>query len=106
MEALPMNAPGRANQPPPADPSPSSRFDKLATIAAYLYLRRVPILIGAFIFVFPFLALWPQSPLTSLFQNLFMLGTIGTFWCTVAAAVLSWSLWLTGRLVCHNGKQR
>ena len=101
-----MNAPGRANQPPPADPSPSSRFDTLATVAAYLYLRRVPILIGAFIFVFPVLALWPESPLTSLFQNLFMLDWSGTFWCTVAAAVLSWSLLLTGRLVLVNGKER
>jgi hypothetical protein len=100
-----MNAPGLANQVPPAQPS-HSWIDKLATVAAYLYLRRVPILIGAFIFVLPFLALWSKSPVTSLFQNLFRLGTAGAFWCAMAAAVLSWSLLLTGRVVLLNGKER
>src|SRR5215469_17207795 len=106
MEVSPMSTPGPANQPPPAEPSPSSRFDKFATVAAYLYLRRVPILIGAFIFVFPFLALWPESHLTALFQNLFMLGPAGTFWCATAVAVLIWSLLFTGRLVLVNGQDR
>jgi hypothetical protein len=66
----------------------------------------VPILIGVVIFLVPFLALWSRSPLTALLQNLFMLGTGGTFWCAMAAAVLSWSLLMTARLVLLNGKER
>jgi hypothetical protein len=101
-----MNAPGLTNQVSSVQPFLSSWIDRLATTAAYLYLRRVPILIGAFIFVLPFVALWPKSPLTSLFQNLFMLGMAASFWCAIAVAVLSWSLLLTGRLVLINGKER
>ncbi len=84
----------------------ANSFDSLVTSAAYLYLRRIPILVGAFLFVFPFLALVNGSPTKPLLQNLFILTPEGTFWCTVASLVLSWSLLLTARLVLLNGEQR
>jgi predicted acylesterase/phospholipase RssA len=81
-------------------------FERLVTWAAYIYLRRVPIVIGAMLALFPLAALLRGSPVRSLLQNLFLLTTEGTFWSTVAALVLSWSLLLTGRLVLLNGEER
>src|SRR5206468_2183328 len=51
-------------------------------------------------------ALVRNSPLVPLLQNVFMLSVEGTFWCAVAALILTWSLLLTGRLVLLNGQER
>lgn len=93
-----------SSEHPPA--TGTKTFNSVVTSAAYLYLRRIPIFVGAFLFVFPFLALVSGSPTKSLLQNLFILTPEGTFWCTVASLVLSWSLLLTARLVSLNGKER
>ncbi len=86
--------------------APNSLFAKVVVSAAYLYLRRVPILLGIILVFLPIVALLHTSPLVALLQNLFMLSVEGTFWCTVAALVLTWSLLLTERLVLLNGHQR
>ena len=93
--------PGPLPAPPPLTP-----FNKLVTILAYLYLLRMPILTGLVLVAFPFAALWHGSPVSSLLQNLFLLTPLGTFWSTVAALVLSWSVLLTSRLVLLNGEER
>ena len=72
----------------------------------YAYLLRVPILIGGFLFAFPFAALLPMSPLRSLFQNLFLMTALPTFWSTMAALVLAWSVLLTARIVLLNSGER
>jgi hypothetical protein len=77
-------------------------------LVRYGYLLRVPIFIGAILFVFPFAALLTSSPLRVLFQNLFLMDGGGlmwpwpTFWSTMAALVLAWSILLTGRIVLLN----
>ena len=86
---------------------PSHRlFENVVTFATYLYLLRVPLLIGLFLLFLPVVALWQGSPLVSLLQNLFWLTPENTFWCTVAALELSWSLLLTVRLILLNGADR
>jgi predicted acylesterase/phospholipase RssA len=79
---------------------------RLLRLARYAYLLRVPILVGVFLFAFPVLALAPGSGLRSLFQNLFLMGPLATFWSTVAALVLAWSVLLTGRIVLLNCEDR
>jgi hypothetical protein len=73
---------------------------------AYLYLLRVPILLGIIMFVFPFAALWPGSPLQPLFENLYSLDFWGTAITTMLSAVLAWSLLLTVRIILFNGSER
>jgi predicted acylesterase/phospholipase RssA len=85
---------------------PITLFEKAVVSAAYLYLRRVPIFIGIFLVLLPVAALQHRSPLATLLQNLFVLSVEGTFWCTVVALVLTWSILLTGRLVLLNGQER
>lgn len=83
-------------------------FVRLLRFARYAYLLRVPVIIATILFVFPFAALLPHSPLRILFQNLFLLdgGTRmwpwPTFWSTMAALVLAWSILLTSRIVLLN----
>ena len=107
-----------SNPPVTADFEPERNFSQelicslaaallwLLRLARYAYFLRVPILIGAFFGLFPFLALAPSSPLRALFQNLFFLEQGGshwpTFWSTIAALVLAWSLLLTSRIVLLN----
>ncbi len=92
-------------QPQPLS-QPQSLFDKTARFMAYLYLRRIPILIGGTLVIFPIAALLPTSPVASLLQNLFFLTTTGMFWTTVVALLVSWSTLLTSRLVILNGEER
>lgn len=81
---------------------------RLLRIGRYVYLLRVPVVTAAILFIFPFAALLPHSPLRVLFQNLFLLdgGTRmwpwPTFWSTMAALVLAWSILLTSRIVLLN----
>jgi hypothetical protein len=76
--------------------------------ARYAYLLRVPVITAVILFVFPFAALLPHSPLRALFQNLFLLDGGSrmwpwpTFWSTMAALVLAWSILLTSRIVLLN----
>jgi hypothetical protein len=81
-------------------------FERAAAVAAYLYLLRVPILVGAVLVLLPLAALWPRSPLVPLLQNVFFLDVQGTFWSVTVALILSWSVLLTGRLVLLNGGDR
>lgn len=90
----------------PGPPNHFSWFEKLVTVLAYIYLLRVPFLIGAAIVFLPVLALAHGSPFVALLQNLFFMNTEGTLWVTTAALVLSWSLLLTARLVLLNGHDR
>ena len=85
----------------PAAPPP---FSKWGGRLVYLYLLRVPLLIWLVLVSFPFLAIY--SPLSSLFENLFMLDATACFLVTVASVVLAWSILLTARLVLLNGEQR
>jgi Patatin-like phospholipase len=74
----------------------------------YAYLLRVQIVIAAVLFVFPFGALVQHSPLRALFQNLFLMDggaamwAWPTFWSTMAALILAWSILLTSRIVLLN----
>lgn len=70
---------------------------------AYLYLLRVPIVIGALLVAFPILAVFP---LKELLGNLFVLDGLETFETTALALIACWSILLTGRLVLLNGKER
>jgi hypothetical protein len=85
---------------------------RLLRIARYAYLLRVPIIIAVVLFAFPFAALLQKSPLRVLLQNLFLLDggdttwPWPTFWSTMAALVLSWSILLTARIVLLNCKDR
>jgi len=72
--------------------------------AAYLYLLRVPIIIGLVLFIFPIAAIY--SPLCALFENLFDIDGVGTFLSTVLALITAWSILLTSRLVLINGATR
>src|SRR5437868_13157254 len=72
--------------------------------AVYLYLRRVPIVIGALLFFFPLLAIF--TSLNALFENLFDFNFYRTFLTTGLALVTGWSVVLTGRLVLINGPTR
>jgi len=72
----------------------------------YLYLLRVPLLIGVVLVGLPFFALLSGSPGRALFENLFVLDATATFVTTISAIVLAWSLLLTGRLVLLNGQDR
>ena len=81
-------------------------------IARYAYLLRVPIAIAIVLFAFPFAALLERSPLRVLLQNMFLIdgGTTmwpwPTYWSTMAALVLSWSVLLTARIVLLNSGDR
>jgi Patatin-like phospholipase len=72
----------------------------------YIYLLRVPILIATILLLFPPAALWQRSPLHPLFENLFCLDFLGTAITVMLAAVVSWSLLLTGRIIIFNGRER
>lgn len=74
----------------------------LLRLVRYAYLLRVPFLIGGILVAFPFASLKSNSPLRSLFQNLFFMGPWPTFWSTIAALVLAWSVLLTIRIVLLN----
>src|SRR5258706_10009368 len=87
---------GQAGMPPP--------FSKFGGRLVYLYLLRVPLLIWGVLVAFPFLAIY--SPLSALFENLFMLDATACFLVTMAAVVLAWSILLAARLVLPNGEER
>jgi hypothetical protein len=72
--------------------------------AVYLYLRRVPIVIGALLFFFPLLAIF--TSLNALFENLFDFNFYRTFLTAALALITGWSVVLTGRLVLINGQER
>ena len=93
----PGSAPaGQGGMPP--------QFSPFGGHLVYLYLLRVPLLIWCVLVGFPFLAIY--SPLSALFENLFMLDAAACFLVTMAAVVLAWGILLTGRLVLLNGEQR
>jgi predicted acylesterase/phospholipase RssA len=69
---------------------------------AYVYLMRVPILMGGILVALPILALTALRPLL---QNLFVLDVEGTVWTTAIAFALCWSILLTSRLVRLNGER-
>lgn len=80
-----------------------TELSHFSTWIAYVYLFRVPLLVGLSMFlILPFLA---THGLRALLQNLFVLGTFGTFATTVVALTLCWSLLLTSRLVLLNGNR-
>ena len=87
------------------EPPPDTRFDKVVRIATYLYLLRVPFLMAVFMWILPFSALRDNSSVVQLLQNLFWLDRQNTFWFTVIAFVLSWSLLITGTLVLLNAQR-
>ena len=90
----------------------AKRITVFLRFARYAYLLRVPIIIAALLLAFPFAALLQKSPLRVLLQNLFLLDGASrmwpwpTFWSTMAALVLSWSILLTTRIVLLNCKDR
>jgi hypothetical protein len=69
--------------------------------AVDLYLRRVPIVIGAQLLPFPLLAI--LTSLNALFENLFDITFYRTFLTAMLALVTVWSVVLTRRLVLING---
>ncbi len=74
-----------------------------ATLLAYLYLLRVPILIAALLAGLPLVLL---SPLRPLVQSLFVLDAWGVFWVMVAALMVAWSVLVSGRVILLNGRER
>ena len=86
---------------PVIGPHFNSRFTRVTTGIAYVYLMRVPLLIGIFLFAgLPLLAMIWLRPLL---QNLFVLSVEGTLWVTTFTFTLSWALLLTSRIVLLNG---
>ena len=72
----------------------------VAVWITYIYLMRVPILMGVILVALPVLGLTGLRPLL---QNLFVLDVEGTVWTTAIAFALCWSILLTSRLVRLNG---
>jgi hypothetical protein len=72
----------------------------VVTRIAYIYLMRVPILVGVVLLLLPLLARFGARPLL---QNLFVLSFWGTVWSTAMALALCWSILLTSRVVRLNG---
>ncbi len=85
---------------------PKSGLDRFIRFVTYIYLRRVPILVGATLVLFPVAALLPFSPVSALLQNLFFLSTWGEFWVTTVTLLVAWSILLTNRIVVLNGEER
>lgn len=83
-----------------ASSAPPPRLHRAMICVAYLYLMRVPFLVGASLVLLPILAMTQLQPLL---QNLFILGFRGTIWTTATALALCWSILLTSRLVRLNG---
>jgi hypothetical protein len=79
-----------------------------ATAAAYLYLLRVPILMGVILFAFPLFALGAlgTSVAKPIFENMFVLGWRGTLVTTFAAFIVSWSIVLSALVVLVNAEER
>lgn len=69
----------------------------------YLYLLRVPILMGITLFFLPILSL---TKFYSLLGNLFVLDLWNIFWTMVATVTLAFSILVTFRVVLLNGMQR
>ncbi len=69
----------------------------------YVYLLRVPILVGATLFALPFVSLYifPQ-----LLANLFVLELWNIFWTMMASVILAWSILVVFRVVLLNGLER
>ena len=87
---------------PSAPPNPASWT---GTAAAYAILLRVPLLIGATLFLLPILALGPSFAKPVL-ENLFVLDPLGTFITAFAAFSVSWSVLLTTLVVLINAEER
>ena len=113
--AQPQLATEQKPQETPAEPQSFSQvllavaarlFSWVLIVGQYMYLLRVPILIAGIFIAFPFAALLSGSPLKALFQNLFLMGPLATFWSTMAALILAWGLLLTGRIVLLNCEDR
>jgi len=82
----------------------NGRFHNVVTFCSYVYLLRVPILIGLILIVLPPLSLWgPPKPLL---ENLFVLTAGNVFWAMIPALMLAWSLVVVSRVILLNGKER
>lgn len=75
-----------------------------AAVLQYIYLLRVPILLGIGLFFLPIIALW--TPVRQLLGNLFVLGLWDVFWTVFASLVLAFSILVTFRVVLLNGRER
>jgi len=93
------------NEPDLLEPEayPASKWGSWLT---YLYLLRVPLLLGLVLVGLPLAALLNASPLRVLFENLFYLSAPATLLTTVVEVALAWSLLLTARVVLLNGELR
>jgi len=69
----------------------------------YLYLLRVPILIGITIFCFPILSLYKFRQLLG---NLFVVGLWNIFWTLAATEMLALGILVVIRVVLLNGQER
>lgn len=74
-----------------------------AAVLQYLYLLRVPILMGITLFALPILSL---TSFSSLLGNLFVLDLWNIFWTMIATVALAFSILVTFRTVLLNGMQR
>lgn len=75
-----------------------------AAVLQYIYLLRVPILLGLGLFFLPIVSLC--TPVRQLLGNLFVLSRWGVFWTVFAALVLAFSILVTFRVVLLNGMER
>jgi hypothetical protein len=91
-----LNETATGNQPSGISSNP------IVAWISYVYLMRVPILIGAVLLLLPLLALFGARPLL---QNLLVLSFWGTVWSTAMALALCWSILLTSRVVRLNGNR-
>lgn len=69
----------------------------------YLYLLRVPILMGVTLVALPVISLYCWRELLG---NLFVLGSWNIFWTTMATVMLTWSILVVSRVVLLNGQDR
>lgn len=82
----------------------NGRFHNVATFCSYVYLLRVPILIGFILIILPPLSLW--GPPRPLLESLFVLLPGNIFWAMIPALILAWSLVVVSRVILLNGKER
>jgi hypothetical protein len=69
----------------------------------YLYLLRVPILMGVMLFFLPMVSLFLFR---QLLENLFVVGTWNIFWTVIATEMLAFGILVVTRVVLLNGLER
>lgn len=100
----------RVNEFDPGDPATARLARRvfrqpptLGDLVRYLYLLRVPVLMGGALAALPLVSLFCWRELLG---NLFVLSEWNIFWTTMATIMLTWSILVVFRVVLLNGRNR